>query len=163
MSKIVLFLRIQFSISTQFSSNWPIDRIPSGATTPGQSEPGSNGNEGVLHIPPKLQHYWSLTIRLFSIIFRTLIGGVLLLSRDAVSVFYSPHNPNKIIQSKWILSGIIVKILTALKLSPKLWICSSSKIDKLLYLYIFMTDLKRQVERLGNWIHWTFMFIFLAY
>ena len=23
----------------------------SGATTPGQSEPGSNGNEGVLHIP----------------------------------------------------------------------------------------------------------------
>ena len=32
-------------------SIWPIDRNLSGATTPGQSGPGSNGNEGVLHIP----------------------------------------------------------------------------------------------------------------
>ena len=37
---------------------------------------------------PKLQHYWSLTIRLLRVISRTLIGGVLLLCRDAVSVFY---------------------------------------------------------------------------
>ena len=29
----------------------PIDRALSGATTPGQSEPGSNGNKGVLYIP----------------------------------------------------------------------------------------------------------------
>ena len=29
----------------------PIDRTLSGATTPGQSGPGSNGNEGVLRIP----------------------------------------------------------------------------------------------------------------
>ena len=29
---------------------WPIDRTLSGATTPGQSGPGSNGNERVLHI-----------------------------------------------------------------------------------------------------------------
>ena len=29
----------------------PIDRALSGATTPGQSGPGSDGNEGVLHIP----------------------------------------------------------------------------------------------------------------
>ena len=28
-----------------------IDRVSSGATISGQSEPGSNGNEGVLHIP----------------------------------------------------------------------------------------------------------------
>ena len=28
-----------------------MDRAPSGATTPGQSGPGSDGNEGVLHIP----------------------------------------------------------------------------------------------------------------
>ena len=31
-------------------SIWPIDKTLSGATNPGQSEPGSNGNEGVLHI-----------------------------------------------------------------------------------------------------------------
>ena len=30
---------------------WPIDRILSGATTPGNSGPGSNGNERVLRIP----------------------------------------------------------------------------------------------------------------
>ena len=33
------------------SSIWPIDKTLSGATTPGQSGPGSDGNEGALHIP----------------------------------------------------------------------------------------------------------------
>ena len=51
MSKTVLSQAIQFSISTRFISIWPIDRGLSGATTPGQSGPGSNGNEGVLCIP----------------------------------------------------------------------------------------------------------------
>ena len=51
MSKSVLFQVIQFSVSTQISSIWPIDRTLSGATTPSQSWPGSNGNEGVLCIP----------------------------------------------------------------------------------------------------------------
>ena len=37
-----------------------------------------DGNVWVLCIPPKLQHYWNLTIRLFSVIYRTLIGVVLL-------------------------------------------------------------------------------------
>ena len=54
----VLFLTIQFNINHLFalslnvkSSIWPIDRTLSGATSPGQSGPGSNGNEGVLCIP----------------------------------------------------------------------------------------------------------------
>ena len=51
MSEIVLFETIQFSISIQFGSIWPIDRALSGATTPGQNGPGSDGNEGVLCIP----------------------------------------------------------------------------------------------------------------
>ena len=51
LSKIVLFQTVQFSISTQFGSIWPIDRALSGATTPGQSRPGSGGNEEVLCIP----------------------------------------------------------------------------------------------------------------
>ena len=69
MSKTVLFQKIQFCISTQFScqnssissysvnistrfsSIWPIGWTLSGATTEGQSGPGSNGNEEVLHIP----------------------------------------------------------------------------------------------------------------
>ena len=42
------------------SSIWPIDGSLTGTTTLGQSGPGSNGNEGVLHIPqtPRLElHY----------------------------------------------------------------------------------------------------------
>ena len=49
--KIVLFQTIQFSINTQFSSIWPIDRTLSSATTPGQSGRGSDSNEGVFCIP----------------------------------------------------------------------------------------------------------------
>ena len=49
--KKVLFQTIQFTISMLFSSIWPIDWTLSGATTPGQSVPGNNGNKGVLHIP----------------------------------------------------------------------------------------------------------------
>ena len=33
------------------SSIWPINMAPSGTTTPSQSAPDNNGNEGVLHIP----------------------------------------------------------------------------------------------------------------
>ena len=57
------------------SSIWPIDRILSGATTPGQSGLGRNGNERVPHIPQALQRYWSLTIGLFSVISRTSVAG----------------------------------------------------------------------------------------
>ena len=60
----------------------------SDATTPSQSGPGSDGNEGIPH-SPKLQHYWNLTIRLFSVISRTLVGEVFPLCREAESVFYS--------------------------------------------------------------------------
>ena len=41
-----------FSISTQFSSIKPIDRTLSGVTNPGKSGHGSDGNKGVLRIPP---------------------------------------------------------------------------------------------------------------
>ena len=47
----VLFQIIQFNISTQFSSIWTIDMTLSVATTPSQSEPGSDGSEGLLSIP----------------------------------------------------------------------------------------------------------------
>ena len=38
---------------------------------------------------PKLQDYWSLHIRLFNVISRTLVGIILPLCRGAVGVFYS--------------------------------------------------------------------------
>ena len=39
---------------------------------------------------PKLQHYWNLIFRLFSVLCRTFVGGVLPLFRDVVGVFYCP-------------------------------------------------------------------------
>ena len=49
--KTILFQTSQFTMSTQSSSIWPIDWTLSGATTLGQSRPGSDGNKGVLRIP----------------------------------------------------------------------------------------------------------------
>ena len=69
------------------SSIWPIDSTLSDATTPGQSGPGSDGKKKVTLHSPKLQHYWSLTIRLLCVTSRILVARVLLLCRDAVGVF----------------------------------------------------------------------------
>ena len=87
----VIFETIQFCKSTQFNSIRPIDRTLSGATTPGQNGPWSDGNEGVLCIPQSS----SITIKLFSIISRTLIREALLLCSEAVGVFYSPSFTGK--------------------------------------------------------------------
>ena len=85
--KTVLCQIVQFNINTQFkcqnntlskpqfSSIWLIDKTLSGATTLGQ-----NG-----------WYYYCLTIRLFSVLSRNLIQGVLPLCSDAVSVFYCPN------------------------------------------------------------------------
>ena len=51
MSKTVLFQTVQFSFSKLFISIFPMDGNLSGATTPGQSRPGCDDNEGVLRIP----------------------------------------------------------------------------------------------------------------
>ena len=47
----------------------------SGPTPPDRNGAGNDGNEGVHS--PKPQQYWNISIRLFSDIFRTLIGRVL--------------------------------------------------------------------------------------
>ena len=85
---------MQFSISTQFRSIWPIGRTLSGVTTLGQSEPGSDVNKRVLCIPQSSRLFtirlFSVINRTFTVISRTLSEEVLVFCRDAVSVFYSP-------------------------------------------------------------------------
>ena len=84
MSKTVLFQIIQFSISTLFSSIFPINRRLSGATTlgqgQGQSGPGSDGNRRVSEFPkaPVLLEPQDTRWETFTP------------CRDAVNVFYSP-------------------------------------------------------------------------
>ena len=90
MTKELYFKTIWFSLSMQFSSIWTIDKRLPGATVPGQSRPGSDGNERVLRIPQSssiirispsdcLVSYVGHSLRLFS------------LCRNAVGTFYS-HN-----------------------------------------------------------------------
>ena len=71
-----------------------IDRALSGATIPGQSGPGSNNNEEVLHIPQRS----SITGTSPSdclVSYPGLIGEVLPLCKGAVSVFYIPSQLGK--------------------------------------------------------------------
>ena len=65
----------------QISSVKSIHRDLSGATILGQKGPGSNGNEVVL------QNQWNLTIRLFSVISRTLMGGGSYLFAEVQSMY----------------------------------------------------------------------------
>ena len=80
---------MQFNISSQFSSICSTDRTLSGAITPDLSEPGSDGNDGVLCIPGT-----SSSDCLVSYQGRSL--GVLPLSRHAVGVFGSTNQLGKL-------------------------------------------------------------------
>ena len=72
------------------SSIWPIDRALSGSEWTWEWLKW----RGALN-SPKYQHYWSLTIRLFNVISRTLIGRVLPLFKVAQSAggcrIHRPH------------------------------------------------------------------------
>ena len=105
LSKTFLFQAIQLSqtilIQTiQCSSMRPIDMTLSGATTLGQSGPGSDSNEELLRIPKRSSSYWNLTINLFCVLIRILVRRVLLLCIDAVGVFYNPSRPGNAYVSK---------------------------------------------------------------
>ena len=108
--KTVLFQIIQFRIITQFSSIRPIDRALSGATTPGQSGPGSDSNERVLRISQSS----SITRTSPSDCLVSYPGHsfaeewVLALCREAVRVFYSPSKLDN--RKSWKLKSDTSKI-----------------------------------------------------
>ena len=85
------------------SSILPIYKTLSGATTVGQSGSGSDITKGYSAFPKFIEEFYLSAgmqsvysaaptnwLRLFSIISRTLTGGVLLLCRYVISVSYSP-------------------------------------------------------------------------
>ena len=65
-------------------------RALSGATTPGQSGPESDGNEGVLRIPQSSSTAGTSPSDCLVSFPGHSLGGVLPLCRGAVNVFYSP-------------------------------------------------------------------------
>ena len=73
------------------SSIWPIDRTLSSAITPGQSGPGSGGNEGVLHLLQSSCITGALPSDcLVSYPGHSFGGGGLPLCREADLAFYNP-------------------------------------------------------------------------
>ena len=86
-SQTILIQTIQFSISVQLVLFNPYQVLQFWA----RADLGAMAMKGYLH-SPKLQHHWNLTIRLFRVIPKTLVGGggVLPLLRGAVAVLYSP-------------------------------------------------------------------------
>ena len=72
-------------------SIWTIDRSLSGATTPGQSGPGSDGNKRVLGITQSSSITRASPLDCFmSYLGHSLERGIIPLCRDTVSLFYSP-------------------------------------------------------------------------
>ena len=87
---------IQFSISTYaVSSIEPINRALSGATTPGQTGPGSDGNEGVFRIPRNSSTAGNSPSD-YLVSYQDTRKEVLPLCRGAVSVFFSPSRLGKV-------------------------------------------------------------------
>ena len=79
-----------------FSSIWTIDRTLSGVTTPGQSGPGSDGNEVALCFPQSSNITGTSPSDCLVSLQDTRCGeGVVPLCRDAVGVFYSPRRLGK--------------------------------------------------------------------
>ena len=125
MSKIALFQTIQFSISTQFSSIWPIERTLSGATTPGPNGPGSDGNEGVLHIPQSS----SITGASLSVCLVSYPG-------------HSLEGSYPFAEKQWVYSTVpanrAIHILGALKSDTHTHIHTHTHTHTCIYMYIYM-------------------------
>ena len=73
----------------QLSSIWSIDRALSSASTPGQSGHGSDGYEGIHHIPQSFNINGTSPSDCLVSYPGHLLGEVLLLYKGVVSVFYS--------------------------------------------------------------------------
>ena len=75
-------------------SIWSIDGTLTGTTTPGQSKPGSNGNEEVLYIPQSSRTKVSLSYVLVSYLEHKLAVGVVSYPTAEMWLAYSTAPPN---------------------------------------------------------------------
>ena len=93
----ILFQTIQFSISKQFTSIRPIDKTLSGATTPGQSGSGSDGNEGVLHVSQSSSITRNLpSDRLVLYPGHSLVASLTPLKRSSRCILQPPPPPSRL-------------------------------------------------------------------
>ena len=83
---------------------------------------------------PKLQHYWSLTIRYFSVISRTMVRGVLPQCKDVVSVFDSSSQLGR--ESLESYSGYSLWEFYSYAKMPSVYFTAPSNWDKLDLVYV---------------------------
>ena len=76
------------------------------------------------------EYYRNLTIRLFIAISRTFVAGVLLLYREAVSVFYSPSRLSN--------SNIKNRLNVCKQMSSKIKLPTKQSLRTFIYIYIYI-------------------------
>ena len=111
MSKTILFQTIQFSIRTQFSFIWLIERTQSDDTTLSQIGPGSDANEGVFRISQSSSITGTspsdCSVSYHGHSLGWGLGGVLFLCWHAIDIFYSPSQLNK--ETIWVYCKMKIK------------------------------------------------------
>ena len=149
--KILLFQAIQFSTSTQFSSVWPRDRILSGAY---HSEPEWIWEwwqwKGALH-STNLQHYWNLTIRLFSVISGTLVADRSYPSTEKQSV-YSIDPANTIFDKKYLLKRTFI-IVSFQEVSCINYVIEDKIICWNWYIYIYIYIYMQNIDDIVFYVY----------
>ena len=135
-------------------SIWLIDRTLLDATIWGQSGLGSNGNEGVLHIPQSSKARASSSDCL-NVIFRTLVGGIF--SRDAVSVFYSSIQLGCLYVCVYLYVDMFVLGLLCFHVSVCVCVC----VNLCVYYYVDIFVLGHLCFHLSVWVC-VFVFMFLC-
>ena len=91
-------------------SIWPIDRILTGTTSHGLSGPGSNDNEGVIHVPIRYMSGASPSDDLFSYLRHSVGEGSPRLCKGAVGVFYSPNRVGQLVRRVLPLNRSAVRV-----------------------------------------------------
>ena len=82
---------------------WPIDRTLSGATTPGQNGPGSDGNKRLLWIPPSSSITRISLSDCLEAYTRTHAGGGLTPLQRSSRCILQPHPTGQSLRRVWVL------------------------------------------------------------
>ena len=130
------------------SSIWPIGRTLSGATTPGQSWPGSDGNEVIIRIPKSSIISGDLPSDcVVSYSEHSLERGVLILCREAVAVFYNTSRLRSLCLyvREWLLLYVYIYMLCIVVLQKaffctRLYDIKNSNLIEIICKQIYLTQ-----------------------
>ena len=116
---------------------------------------GRDSNEVVLSIPQSPQHYWSLTFKLFSVIFRTLVGGSNL-STEIQSVYSTAPG-----------DGATKILCSYLRFFIQLFCCFFIRFFYLafffFFFFVFLHMVQSDINNFCSFLYLAFFFFFLSF